>query len=225
MAGQAARMGMVERATFEWPIWLGVAALAGFLAALLAVVAAAAASSWDSLALFHPVLERQGALLVLSSMLSLPALAHQILMRQSGLNAYLYYPATVLGGWIMLGGVAEAMILVVDTSRTVPFTDINGDDAVLVGGTLAGCALTAYFQSFALPRSIRFFYRWVGAIVAPVGMAVAVAAAVGLLSLLRENLFWNLAFGIGIGWAVIAGAIGWPIQKAIRELERGRAPV
>lgn len=211
-------MGIDGRLEFSWPIWLGVAALAGFLAALAAIVGVSIASSLELLPQSDLLLERQVATLCLSVVLSLPALANQVLMRQVGLDAGFYYAATAFGGWIALGAAVEGAIIADEYELGVSLVGSENELAAFVSGLFLGTILTAFLQSFALPRSVRAFYCVLAAPGALIGIAVAVGILIGLLGLFRGDPFWSAAFAVAVGWACIAATTGWPVRRAAGRL-------
>lgn len=207
-------MGIVGKPPFSWRAWICVAAAAGFLAVLVLVISLYVVVLRDWATPLQPFAVREAGLLFLSALLSLPALFQQILMRQSGLRARLYYPATIIGGWVLLTGIVEGFRL--DT-KGYEILGMELEPVISLGSVLLGCVLVAFLQSLTLPRSGRRFYFLIGAPGAIGGLAVAL----GVLAVLvprTGDLFGIPAIGFAIGWSCFATATGWPIRRAIERM-------
>lgn len=205
-------MGIEGKIPFSWPIWVGVGAVAGFLAALLLVFAVYVIVLWDWATPLQPFAVREAGLLLLSALLSLPALFQQILLRQSGHHVRFYYPATIVGGWVMLSGIVEGFRL---DAQSYEVFGMDLEPIISLGSLLFGCALTAALQALALPRSGRVSYFLIAAPGAVVGLAIALAV-LAVLMLWTHDPFGIAPISFCIGWACFAAATGWALRRAIK---------
>lgn len=219
-------MGSTGKTLFSWPLWLSAAAISGFVAMMVAV-GLAAMVLWMQVP--RSAIESGAAFLVISILLSLPALAQQFLLRRFGVAAPRFYLATVLGGWIMLVGAIEGARLV----RKIGFVKVTlGMDArtdLLLGGLALGCIVTAALQSLMLPRGDRRFFFLLAVPGAIGGLAIALTLTFAALLLaldypkheypVLEHLM--AGFGFAIGWTLYSAATGWPIRRAIERVNQG----
>lgn len=210
-------------AQFDTRIWCAASVAAGFVTALLF-----AALFWlvDPVTVDLPLdglpLRALG-LLAIAAILSLPALAQQLVLQRAGIRAPWFYATTVAGGWAMFAAAVEALQLIDGPAASFKPYGIDLEFPVLIGFPLLAAAGTGFLQTATLPQPMRRLARWIVppaaafALAATVVMLASVMLAIDVGHLARVTLD-VLAFGVG--WGLFAAATAWPIRRAVRQLNR-----